>query len=101
MNRDTRRFPTKYYTITNPGFEDREFSVDGPVVGSFADQPIRDAVVDHAGQRYHYVGLAPRLRDGRFDVRSLRRGEWIVDPGLVYMSDAAVDLQSSSSTGSR
>jgi hypothetical protein len=96
-----RSFQTVEYTLMNPGLEDRQFSVEGPVVGTYADQSIPAAVVDHCGHRYHYVGLAPRLRDGRFDVRSLRLGEWIVEPGLVYMSDAVVGLRSSTSTRRR
>ena len=80
-------FATEDYIVSNPGLKDREFCVEGPVVGYFAGHPIPGAVVDPSGNRYHYAGLAPRLRDGRFDVRSLHPGEWIVEPGLVFVSD--------------
>jgi hypothetical protein len=33
---------------------------------------------------------APRLSDGRFDVKSLSTGEWIVEPGLIYLSEDAL-----------
>jgi hypothetical protein len=58
-------------------------------VGYLADCPIPGAVRDQTGHRYSYDGLAPRDSGGRFDVESLRPGEWIVEPGLVYVSDDA------------
>jgi hypothetical protein len=54
------------------------------VVGYIDDQPIPEAVVDNAGRRYSFAGIAPRRPDGSYDIRSLHRGEWIVEPGLVY-----------------
>jgi hypothetical protein len=78
-----RSLPTEYYILGNVGLE-------GPVVGYLADRPIPGTVVDRSGNRYHYAGLAPRRRDGGFDVRSLHPGEWILEPGLVYVSDDAV-----------
>jgi hypothetical protein len=59
----------------------------GPLVGYYAGQPIAAAVVDYFGRRFIYAGIAPRLRNGCFDVGSLRAGEWIVEPGLVYYRD--------------
>jgi hypothetical protein len=60
---------------------------DGPVVGYYAGRPIAAAVVDLFGRRFTYAGIAPRLRNGRYDATSLRPGEWIVEPGLVYYAD--------------
>jgi len=60
---------------------------DGPVIGYFAGQPIAAAVVDLFGRRFVYEGVAPRRRDGQYDVSCLRKGEWIVEPGLVYNFD--------------
>jgi hypothetical protein len=69
-----------YYVLVEP-------RADGPMVGYYAGHPIAAAVVDYSGRRYTYAGVAPRLRSGRYDVESLRPGEWIVEPGLVYYSD--------------
>ncbi len=60
---------------------------DGSVVGYYAGRPIAAAVVDHFGRRFTYAGIAPRLRNGRYDVEALRPGEWIVEPGPVYYAD--------------
>jgi hypothetical protein len=56
----------------------------GPVVGFLAGNPIAEAVVDYFGHRYVYAGVAPRRHNGRYDPDALGRGEWIVEPGLVY-----------------
>ncbi len=79
----SRNTPVEYYILAN-------VSAAGPVVGYLADKPIAEAVTDHSGNRYHYVGLASRERGGRFDVGALRSGEWIVEPGLVYASERGV-----------
>jgi hypothetical protein len=60
------------------------------VIGYLADRPILATVIDSLGDRYHYVGVASRLSDGRFDVKSLLLGEWIVEPGLIYLSEEAL-----------
>ncbi len=72
--------PTEYFVLAN--LRER-----GAVIGRLADHPIVDTVVDASGLRYHFVGVAPRDRSGRFDVEALRTGEWIVQPGLVYAAD--------------
>lgn len=72
--------PVEYYMLAEP-------RPDGPVVGYYAGRPIADAVVDCFGRRFTYAGVAPRIRSGRYDVGSLRPGEWIVEPGLVYYGD--------------
>ena len=60
---------------------------DGPVPGSFANQPIAETVADYFGRRFVYAGVAPRRHDGRCDFEALAPGEWIVEPGLVYSGD--------------
>jgi hypothetical protein len=60
----------------------------GPTIGLYRGLPIAERVVDQFGRRFLYVGLASRRRDGRFDVASLRAGEFIAEPGLVYRLEA-------------
>ena len=62
----------------------KDLRPDGSVVGYIDGHPIAAAVVDDAGHRYSFAGVAPRRPDGDYDVQALRRGEWIVEPGLVY-----------------
>ena len=76
---ETRR-PVEYFMLVEP-------RADGPVVGYYAGRPIADAVVDCFGRRFTYMGAAPRRICGQYDVESLRPGEWIVEPGLVYYGD--------------
>ncbi|WP_151115182.1 hypothetical protein [Hypericibacter adhaerens] len=61
---------------------------DGPIIGFFKETPIAAAVLDYFGRRFTYDGVAPHRRDGSYDVKALRPGEWIVEPGLVYRLDA-------------
>ncbi len=69
--------PVDYFILVEP-------RADGPIIGTLNDRPIPAAVKDAFGRRYLYVGVASRLRDGRFDVNTLSPGEWFVRPGLVY-----------------
>ena len=55
-----------------------------PVLGYYNNQPIAAAVVDRFGRRYVYAGVAPRHRDGRYNIDVLAMGERLVEPGLVY-----------------
>ncbi|CCV16192.1 hypothetical protein [Mesorhizobium sp. STM 4661] len=73
-----RSLPAESFILANPRSE-------GATIGHLADKPISETVVDGSGHRYRYVGVAPRSTDGRFDFDSLRKGEWIVRPGLVYL----------------
>lgn len=57
---------------------------DGPTIGFYHEKPIAAAVLDGFGRRFVYDGIAPRKRDGSYDVSLLRPGEWIVEPGIVY-----------------
>lgn len=73
----SRSFPFEYFML-------HSFRREGPVVGHIGARPISDAVIDGFGRRYHFVGVARRDRRGRLDVKSLRQGEWIVAPDLIY-----------------
>jgi hypothetical protein len=72
--------PLEYFMLQEPQGE-------GPVVGYFAGQTISEHMTDYLGQRYRFAGLAPLRRDGRYDVDALRPGEWLVEPGLIYVSE--------------
>lgn len=71
-----RDVPIEYFTL--------DIDREGPPVGYLAGRPIPGTVVDTAGQRYRFAGLAPRRHDGEIDVAAQRPREWIVRPGLVY-----------------
>lgn len=77
--KQSRNLPTEYFILANVRFE-------GQVVGYLAGRPIRETVTDGSGLRYRFVGVAARNAGGGPDVQSLRKGEWIVQPGLVYAS---------------
>jgi hypothetical protein len=59
----------------------------GRVLGYYKDRPIPAAVVDYFGRRYIYAGLAPRHRNGGYDVDALATSERLVEPGLVYRAE--------------
>ncbi|UVK38807.1 hypothetical protein LHFGNBLO_000095 [Mesorhizobium sp. AR10] len=75
-----RSLPTEYFILAN-------LRSEGATIGHLAGAPIAETVVDASGHRYRFAGVAPRAADGRFDVESLRTGEWIVRPGLVYLME--------------
>ena len=75
-----RRVPSEYFTLTTLRF-------DGAVIGRHDGRAIHETVVDGNGCRYHYAGVAPRDAEGCVDVESLRPGEWMVEPGLVYLME--------------
>lgn len=77
----SRNFPVEYYILA--GLEFR-----GAIVGYLSDRPIREIAIDAEGLRYRFVGIALRDVNGRYDVFSLEHGEWIVEPGLVYVVDS-------------
>ena len=72
--------PVDYFMLLGP-------RADGPTLGTYAGKPISEMVVDADGRRYFYVGVAPRLGNGRYDLDALGADEWLVDPGLVYRGD--------------
>jgi hypothetical protein len=59
----------------------------GEMIGSFRDHPIYERVIDEFGRVYAYLGVAPRRRDGSFDVDALGPGEFVVPPGLLYLCE--------------
>ena len=59
----------------------------GPVLGFYRDRSIPAAVVDCFGRRYLYAGLAPRNRNGWYDIDALAPGERLIEPGLVYRAE--------------
>lgn len=77
--KQSRRIPTEYFILANVHFE-------GQVVGYLAGRPIRETAIDGSKLRYRFVGVASRNAAGGPDVQSLKKGEWIVQPGLVYAS---------------
>ncbi|RFB80345.1 hypothetical protein [Methylovirgula sp. 4M-Z18] len=70
--------PTEYFILA-------DLHVAGPIVGRFNDKPIHEEVVGDDGRHYRFAGVMPRRRNGKYAVETLRRDEWIVDPGLIYM----------------
>jgi len=64
------------------------------MLGYCAGHPIFSAIVDGGGQRYVFAGVAVRRRDGDVDLAALRRGEWLLEPGLIYRSDQAARRRS-------
>ncbi|UVC08248.1 hypothetical protein IHQ71_24350 [Rhizobium sp. TH2] len=75
------RVPVEYFILTG-------VKLEGPVIGTLNGRPIRDIAVSEYGDRYRFVGVAPRELRGRYDVSALTDGEWIVEPGLVYRVEA-------------
>jgi hypothetical protein len=75
-----RNRPVDYFMLQEPHGE-------GARVGTFAGEAIAEGMTDCFGRHYRFVGVAPRLPDGRYDVDALRPGEWLVEPGLIYASD--------------
>jgi hypothetical protein len=73
----SRNVPHEYFLIDAA-------KIDGPVVGHLRGKPISALVIDRNGSRYRFVGVAARDGRGRLDVLSLKQGEWIVAPDLVY-----------------
>ena len=72
MRLGAKSVPTEFYIIriVAPVAERQS-----QVVGYPADRPIFSTVIDTFGDHYQYVGLAPRLGDGGYDVESLSPGE--------------------------
>jgi hypothetical protein len=73
----SRNVPHEYFLIDAA-------KTDGPVVGHLRGKPISALVIDRNGSSYRFVGVAARDGRGRLDVLSLKQGEWIVAPDLVY-----------------
>lgn len=65
----------------------REVIKEGPVVGSYAGQAIRQSVIDEWARRYSFVGIAAFRWNGQYDCDALQTGEFILPPGLIYRLD--------------
>jgi hypothetical protein len=81
-----RSVPTEYFILAN-------LQSEGTTIGHLAGRPIPETVVDASGHCYRFAGVAPRDADGRFNIDSLRAGEWIVQPGLVYLMEESARAQ--------
>ena len=66
-----------YYMLVEPRPE-------GSAIGFLAGNAISEKVRDLFGRHFSYAGAAPRKHDGSYDLDALRKGEFIVAPGLVY-----------------
>ena len=74
----SRMFHVEYYMLDDPQSE-------GDIIGYFDGMPISNTVIDRTGKLYQFAGVVPRRSDGRLDVQTLRYGEWVVEPGLIYL----------------
>lgn len=78
-----RQPPLEYFTLVRT-------TAEGSLLGRFAGQPVFEWVRDQWGRRYRFAGVAPRLASGAFNLALVQKGEWIVEPGLLYrLADAA------------
>jgi hypothetical protein len=88
------RLPVEYFILSG-------LHGEGPAIGYLGGRPICGTMVDGGGKRYRYAGMAPRRRDGAFDVAGLRPGEWLVEPGLIYVADDGSEPSAVTSAVSR
>lgn len=72
--------PVDYYLLVEP-------RPAGPMIGVYRDQPISQSITDYFGRSFSYDGVAPRRRDGKYDLDALKAGQFIVEPGLLYCAD--------------
>jgi hypothetical protein len=56
----------------------------GPVIGKLAGKEFSEYVYDEFGRLFVYSGVAPRRNNGEFNDEALKKGEFIVQPGLIY-----------------
>ena len=61
----------------------------GCIIGTFAGEPIGEVVTDRFGRHFVYAGLASVRSDGRYNIETLKTGEFIVEPGLLYRLESA------------
>ncbi|MBB4506754.1 hypothetical protein E0H35_01860 [Rhizobium leguminosarum bv. viciae] len=73
----SRSIPHEYFILSG-------IRADGPVVAQVSGRAVATSVFDAHGRRYRFVGVAKRDPAGRIDVLSLKPGEWIVSPNLIY-----------------
>lgn len=61
----------------------RNVTPAGPVIGKYADTPVREIVRDEWGRSYRYAGVtAPN--NGSYDPTKLQDGEFVLPPGIIY-----------------
>ncbi len=60
----------------------------GEIVALYRGEQVYQTVIDEFDRHYRYTGLAPRLPSGEFDFKALGRGEFILLPGLLYVSES-------------
>lgn len=76
----SRNLPIEYYVLS-------EWHAAPEIIGTFNDAPIPACIIDDRGKSLHFAGIAPKARNGAYNVACLREGEWIVRPGLIYADD--------------
>jgi hypothetical protein len=69
---------------SNACYELLDADPTGSIIGSYDGVPIAEEVMDECCRRFGYVGAAPRRTDGSYDLASLRLGEFVIGPGLLY-----------------
>ena len=72
--------PLEYYILA-------EWHPSPNVIGELNGKPIHECIIDDRGKTLRFAGIAPRSRNGTYNVACLRDGEWIVQPGLIYATD--------------
>ncbi len=60
----------------------------GEIVAFYRGEQVYQTVIDEFDRHYRYSGLAPRLANGELDFKALGRGEFILLPGLLYVSQS-------------
>ena len=60
----------------------------GEIVALYRGAQVYQTVIDEFDRHYRYSGLAPRLANVEFDFKALGRGEFILRPGLLYVSES-------------
>ncbi|OHV63072.1 hypothetical protein LCM4577_22930 [Mesorhizobium sp. LCM 4577] len=94
MRLGLRSIPVEYFILRVLEPDATQEGAEGKVVGHVGGRPIFETVTDCFGERFHYVGLAPRDSERRYDIEALSPGEWIVEPGLIYRSESALISES-------
>ncbi len=62
----------------------------GEILAHYQGVAVYQIVIDSFDRQYIYKGLAPRLPTGEFDVKALRRAEFILPPGLIYRCEGPI-----------
>lgn len=65
----------------------------GAAIGYLAGAPIAETVIDLFGRHFAFTGVARRKCDGSYDLDSLRPGEFIAEPGLIYQMECIKQIR--------